>query len=83
MKITISKSDKFHLPNVFESSGLSFSMDFEIPENLTPDEIRAKTMECKNLFEHVYWPLANYDMQTFLQRISMGAEQFLHWKINS
>ena len=39
MKITISKSDKFNLPNVYESSGLGFSMEFEIPDGLSPEEI--------------------------------------------
>ena len=83
MKITIGKSDKFTFPGKYESTGTELTVEFEIEENLTPEQIRDRTLECKAIFEQTYWALANYDLQTFLQRLQMGSSEFLTWKIQS
>ena len=80
MKITISKTDKFTFPNVFESSGTGLSAEFEIDQSLPLEQQQAQVMECKAMFEQLYWPLANFDVQTFLQRLQMGSQPFVSFK---
>jgi len=82
MKITISKSDKFQFPGRYETSGTGLSVDFELSESLSHEEKLKKLEEFKKEFDKLYWPLASFDFQTYLNRLQMGNENFLSWQIS-
>jgi len=80
MKITIGKSDKLSVPGMYESSGTSLSVEFEIDDSLTSEQRLQRLAELKNEFEALYWPLVSYDFQVYLQRLQIGTKQFLDFK---
>lgn len=80
MKVTIGKSDKLSVPGVYESSGTSMSIEFEIADGLTPEQQLQELHRIKQEFEKLYWPLVTFDFQTYLQRLQVGSQQFLTFK---
>lgn len=83
MKITISKTDKFAFPGRYDTSGTGLSVEFELDEQLPLDQRLAKLQEFKAQFDQLYWPLASHDFQTYLHRLQVGNENFLHWQMNN
>ena len=80
MKIKIGKSDKLSVPGKYETTGTTLEVEFELPDDMTPEQRQEQLGMLKQAFEDLYWPLVSYDFETYLQRLKLGTQQFLQWK---